>query len=175
MFLNIDGSALTGTKWKFKKNIYIHARWYLILTPGSPPFLGSTMGHCIHYGTLDGAILLLISMLSQLILNNMTLDRAILFFTPYLASLTLNVKTECGRGDWLDCILVSHGWPTATAVPWWPSHVWAIRWWFSPNYGAYLAGVSCSNKSTTTVLTTTPKNTQISLKWGDKSYGVKTF
>ena len=43
-------------------------------------FIFTNMGHFIHYGTLDGVILLLISMLSQLILNNMTLDRSILFF-----------------------------------------------------------------------------------------------
>ena len=42
---------------------------------------------CIHYGTLDGAILLLISMLLRLILNKRTLNRAILFF--YLNALQL--------------------------------------------------------------------------------------
>ena len=46
-----------------------------------PLFWGSTMGNCIHYGTLDGAILILISMLSRLILNKRTLNRAILFLS----------------------------------------------------------------------------------------------
>ena len=44
------------------------------------------MGNCIHYGTLDGAILILISMLLGLILNKRTLNRAILFLYPCFCS-----------------------------------------------------------------------------------------
>ena len=49
---------------------------------------------CIHYGTLDGAILLLISMLLRLILNKRTLNRAILFF--YLNAFTAYSKQWAG-------------------------------------------------------------------------------
>ena len=41
--------------------------------------------NCIHYGRLDGAILLLISMLLRLILNKRTLNRAILIFISMLS------------------------------------------------------------------------------------------
>ena len=48
---------------------------------------------CIHYGTLDEAILILISMLLRLILNKRTLNRAILFLSQCFCS---SFKTMCG-------------------------------------------------------------------------------
>ena len=59
-----------------------------------PLFWGSTMGNFIHYGTLDGAILYLISMLLRLILNKRTLNRAILFF--YLNAFVAHSKQWAG-------------------------------------------------------------------------------